>query len=119
MFDVTHVRSLGDKKVVRYNEDGAPIGENEAKLANNEIHHAHKDEPQLLQVPPKKYSFIEQNHWEEFIGSRLSETFQEKRQLQKDRRSKNKYNLRISRKGGEHQAVGVGFFFLQTSFHSP
>ncbi|KAA0040331.1 putative serine/threonine-protein kinase nek2 [Cucumis melo var. makuwa] len=36
----------------------------------------HKDEPQLLQVPPEKYSFIEQNHWEEFVSSRLSETFQ-------------------------------------------
>ena len=32
MFDVTRIRSLGDKKVVRYNEDGAPIGENGAKL---------------------------------------------------------------------------------------
>ncbi|KAL4025973.1 hypothetical protein IC575_014379 [Cucumis melo] len=32
MFDVTRIRSLGDKKVVRYNEDGAPIGGNEAKL---------------------------------------------------------------------------------------
>jgi len=32
MFDVTPIRSLGDKKVVRYNEDGAPIGENGAKL---------------------------------------------------------------------------------------
>uniref|UniRef100_A0A9I9EB41 Serine/threonine-protein kinase nek2 n=1 Tax=Cucumis melo TaxID=3656 RepID=A0A9I9EB41_CUCME len=59
----------------------------------------HKDEPQLLQVPPEKYSFIEQNHWEEFVRSRLSETFQEKRKLQQDRRSKNKYNHRISRKG--------------------
>ncbi|KAL0560369.1 hypothetical protein IC582_000770 [Cucumis melo] len=35
-----------------------------------------KDEPQLLQVPPEKYSFIEQNHWEEFVRSRLYETFQ-------------------------------------------
>ncbi|KAL0560458.1 hypothetical protein IC582_000863 [Cucumis melo] len=32
MFDVTRIRSLGDKKVVRYNEDGALIGENGAKL---------------------------------------------------------------------------------------
>ncbi|KAA0051087.1 transposase [Cucumis melo var. makuwa] len=53
----------------------------------------HKDEPQLLQVPPEKYSFIEQNHWEEFVRSR------KKRQLQQDTRSKNKYNHRISRKG--------------------
>ncbi|KAA0050657.1 putative serine/threonine-protein kinase nek2 [Cucumis melo var. makuwa] len=152
--------SLGDKKVVRYNEDGAPIGENGAKLKSfigSATHYhvpitymswksvpaelkdkifttveaafvidprsrknvlqtagisfrqfknwlttkyiiTHKDEPQLLQVPPEKYSFIEQNHWEEFVRSRLSETFQEKRKLQQDRRSKNKYNHRISRK---------------------
>uniref|UniRef100_A0A9I9EEM8 Uncharacterized protein n=1 Tax=Cucumis melo TaxID=3656 RepID=A0A9I9EEM8_CUCME len=32
MFDVTRIRSLGDKKVVRDNEDEAPIGENGAKL---------------------------------------------------------------------------------------
>uniref|UniRef100_A0A9I9EGA9 Serine/threonine-protein kinase nek2 n=1 Tax=Cucumis melo TaxID=3656 RepID=A0A9I9EGA9_CUCME len=36
----------------------------------------HKDDLQLLQAPPEKYSFIEQNHWEEFVRSRLSETFQ-------------------------------------------
>ncbi|KAE8648328.1 hypothetical protein Csa_023122, partial [Cucumis sativus] len=35
----------------------------------------------------------------EFVRSRLCETFQEKRLLQQDRRSKNKYNHRISRKG--------------------
>ncbi|KAL4013604.1 hypothetical protein IC575_025776 [Cucumis melo] len=138
IFDVTRIRSLGDKKVVRYNEDGAPIGENRAKLksfiGSSTRYHVpiiytswksvatelkdkifttveaafiidprsrkyvlqtagisfhqfknwlttkyilpHKDEPQLLQVPPEKYSFIEQNHWEEFVRSRLSETFQ-------------------------------------------
>ena len=36
----------------------------------------HKDEPQLLQVPPEKYSFIDQHHWAEFVRSRLYETFQ-------------------------------------------
>ncbi|TYK08861.1 putative serine/threonine-protein kinase nek2 [Cucumis melo var. makuwa] len=115
VFDLTHIRSLGDKKVVRYNEDGAPIGEDGAMLKSfirsaTDYHvpitytswksvHAelkdkifttvefknwlttnyimpHKDEPQLLQVLPEKYSFIEQNHWEEFVRSRLSETFQ-------------------------------------------
>ncbi|KAL0534502.1 hypothetical protein IC582_028793 [Cucumis melo] len=35
MFDVTRIRSLGDKKVVRYNEDEAPIGENGAKLKSS------------------------------------------------------------------------------------
>ncbi|KAA0050004.1 putative serine/threonine-protein kinase nek2 [Cucumis melo var. makuwa] len=121
-------------KVVRYNEDGAPIGENGAKLKSfiGSATHYHvpitymswksvpaelkdkifttveaafvidpRSRKNILQtaVPPEKYSFIEQNHWEEFVRSRLSETFQEKRQLQQDRRSKNKYNHRISRKG--------------------
>ncbi|KAL0537407.1 hypothetical protein IC582_026385 [Cucumis melo] len=138
MFDVTHIRSLRDKKVVRYNEDEAPIGENGAKLKSfigSATHYhipiiytywksvlaelkdkifttvevafvidprsrknvlqtvgisfrqfknwlttkyimPHKDEPQLLQVPPEKYTFIEQNHWEEFVRPRLFETFQ-------------------------------------------
>ncbi|KAA0047738.1 putative serine/threonine-protein kinase nek2 [Cucumis melo var. makuwa] len=119
MFDVTRIRSLGDNKVVRYNEDGAPIAafvidprsrKNVLQTAGISFRQfknwlttkyiiSHKDEPQLLQVPPKKYSFIKKNHWEEFVRSRLSETFQEKRKLQQDRRSKNKYNHRISRKG--------------------
>ncbi|KAL0544013.1 hypothetical protein IC582_019124 [Cucumis melo] len=138
MFDVIRIRSFGEKKVVRYNEDGAPIGENGAKLksfigsathyhvpftytswksvpaelkdkifttveaafvidprsrknilqtADISFHQfknwlttkyimPHKDEPQLLQVLPEKYSFIKQNHWEEFVRSRLCETFQ-------------------------------------------
>ncbi|KAA0037125.1 putative serine/threonine-protein kinase nek2 [Cucumis melo var. makuwa] len=32
MFDVTRVRSEGERKLVEYNEDGVPIGENGAKL---------------------------------------------------------------------------------------
>ena len=32
MFDITCIKSLGEKKVVRFNEEGAPVGENEAKL---------------------------------------------------------------------------------------
>ncbi|KAE8646994.1 hypothetical protein Csa_016979, partial [Cucumis sativus] len=129
MFDVTRIRSLGEKKVVMYNEDGVPIGENGAKLKSfigsathyhvpitysswksvpvelkdkifstveaafvidprsrkNIIQTAgisfrqfkcwlttkyimpHKDEPQLLQVPPEKYSFIDQHHWTECL----------------------------------------------------
>ncbi|KAA0040140.1 putative serine/threonine-protein kinase nek2 [Cucumis melo var. makuwa] len=124
MFDITRIRILGDKKVVRYNEDGAPISENGAKLKSfirSATHYhvpitytswksvptelkdkiftiveaafiidprsrknvlqtvgisfrqfknwlttkyiiPHKDEAQLLQVPPEKYSIIEQNH---------------------------------------------------------
>ncbi|KAL4011514.1 hypothetical protein IC575_028574 [Cucumis melo] len=138
MCDVTRIKSLGDNKVVRYNEDGALIGENRAKLKSfvGSATHYHvpitytswksghlelkdkifttfkaafvihlrsrknvlqiagisfrqfknwlttkyimsnKNEPQLLQVPPEKYSFIEQNQWEEFARSKLSELFQ-------------------------------------------
>ena len=32
MFDVTHVRSEGERKLVEYNENGIPIGENGVKL---------------------------------------------------------------------------------------
>ena len=32
MFDVTHVRSEGERNLVEYNEDGVPIGENGVKL---------------------------------------------------------------------------------------
>ncbi|TYJ98391.1 putative serine/threonine-protein kinase nek2 [Cucumis melo var. makuwa] len=87
IFDVTRIRSLGDKKEVRYNEDGAPIELKDKIFTTVEaafiidprsrkyvLQTAY--EPQLLQVPPEKYSFIEQNHWEEFVRSRLSETFQ-------------------------------------------
>ncbi|KAA0033997.1 putative serine/threonine-protein kinase nek2 [Cucumis melo var. makuwa] len=95
MFDVTRIRSLRDKKVVRYNEDGAPIELKDkifttveaafiidprsrknvlqtAGISSRQFKNwlttkyimPHKDEPQLFQVPPEKYSFIEQNHWE-------------------------------------------------------
>ena len=37
MFDVTRIRGLGDKKVVRYNEDGASIGENGAKFVFHRV----------------------------------------------------------------------------------
>ncbi|KAL0551303.1 hypothetical protein IC582_010389 [Cucumis melo] len=124
MFDITRIRILGDKKVVTYNEDGAPTSDNGAKLKSfirSATHYhvpitytswksvptelkdkiftiveaafiidpryrknvlqtvgisfrqfknwlttkyimPHKDEPQLLQVPPEKYSIYEQNH---------------------------------------------------------
>ncbi|TYK27817.1 putative serine/threonine-protein kinase nek2 [Cucumis melo var. makuwa] len=51
----------------------------------------HKDEPQLLQVPPEKYSFIEQNHWEEFVRSWLSETFQDEISMNTNSSSVNRH----------------------------
>ena len=32
MFHATHVRSEGERKLVEYNQDGVPIGENGAKV---------------------------------------------------------------------------------------
>ncbi|KAL4038656.1 hypothetical protein IC575_002279 [Cucumis melo] len=187
MFDVTHIRSLGDKKVVRYNEDGAPIGENGAKLKSfirsatyyhvpitytswksvptelkdkifttveaafiidprsrkNVLQIAgisfrqfknrlttkfiipHKDEPQLLQVPPEKNSFIEQNHWEEFVRSRLSETFQDEISMNTDSSSVNRHYsndmltqaLGTKKHNGRVRGVG-GYVTSTTYFHS-
>ncbi|TYK13493.1 putative serine/threonine-protein kinase nek2 [Cucumis melo var. makuwa] len=163
MFDVTRIRSLGDKKVVRYNKDGAPIGENEAKLKSfigsvTHYHAAfiidprsrknvlqtagisfrqfknwlttkfiipHKDEPQLLQVPPEKNSFIEQNHWEEFVRSRLSKTFQDDISMNIDSPSVNRYYsndvltqaLGTKEHNGRVRVVG-GYVTPKTYFHS-
>ncbi|KAA0058914.1 putative serine/threonine-protein kinase nek2 [Cucumis melo var. makuwa] len=187
MFDVTRIRSLGDKKVVRYNEDGAPIGMNGAKLksfigsathyhvpitymswksvpaklkdkifttveatfvidprsrknvlqtASISFHQfknwlttkyiiPHKDEPQLLQVPPEKYSFIEQNHWEEFVRSRLSETFQDEISMNTDSSSVNRHcsndvlTQALGTKEHNGRVRGVGGYVTPTTyFHS-
>ncbi|KAL4017143.1 hypothetical protein IC575_024818 [Cucumis melo] len=187
MFDVTRTRSLGDKKVVRYNEDGAPIGENGANLKSfigstthyhvpitymswksvpaelkdkifttveaafvidprswkNVLQTAgisfrqfknwlttkyiipHKDEPQLLQVPPEKYSFIEQNHWEEFVRSRLSETFQDEISMNTDSSSVNRHcsndvlTQALGTKEHNGRVRGVGGYITPTTyFHS-
>ncbi|TYK04486.1 putative serine/threonine-protein kinase nek2 [Cucumis melo var. makuwa] len=100
MFDVTRIRSLGDKNVVKYNKDGAPICENRAKLKSFIGSATHYHVPSSWKsVPAEMKDKIFTTVEEEFVRSRLSETFQEKRQLQQDRRSKNKYNHRISRKG--------------------
>ncbi|TYK03264.1 transposase [Cucumis melo var. makuwa] len=161
MFDVTHVRSEGERKLVEYNEDGVPIGENGAKLNSfiGSCVHYHipiiyatwidvpaelkekiytivetafiidnrsrksilktagtafrqfkhwltkkyilpfKNEPTLLKRPPYMYSYIDQKQWKEFVRSRLCPHFEDKRKLQQERRKKNKYNHRLSRKG--------------------
>ncbi|KAL0557055.1 hypothetical protein IC582_005573 [Cucumis melo] len=161
MFDVTRIRSLGDKNVVKYNKDGAPICENGAKLKSfigSATHYhvpsswksvpaemkdkifttvefknwlttkyimPHKDEPQLLEVPPEKYSFIEQNHWEEFVRSRLSETFQDEISMNTDSSSVNRHYsnnvltqaLGTKEQNGRVHGVG-GYVTLTTYFHS-
>ncbi|KAA0046781.1 putative serine/threonine-protein kinase nek2 [Cucumis melo var. makuwa] len=187
MIDITRIRSLGDEKVVRYNEDGAPIGENGAKLKSfigSATHYhvpitymswksvpaelkykiftiveaafvidpryrkkvlqtagisfrqfknwlttkyimPHKDEPQLLQVPPEKYSFIEQNHWEEFVRSRLFETFQDEISMNTDSSSVNRHcsndvlTQALGTKEHNGRVHGVGGYVIPTTyFHS-
>ncbi|KAA0054778.1 transposase [Cucumis melo var. makuwa] len=58
-----------------------------------------KNEPEILKRPPYMYSYIDQKQWEEFVRSRLCPHFEDKRKLQQERRKKNKYNHRLSRKG--------------------
>ncbi|TYK02903.1 transposase [Cucumis melo var. makuwa] len=154
-------RQGGERKLVKYNEDGVPIGENGVKLNSfiGSCVHYHipiiyatwidvpaelkekiytivevafiidnrsrkrilktagttfrqfkhwltkkyilpfKNEPELLKRPPYMYSYIDQKHWEEFVKSRLCPHFEDKRKLQQERRKKNNYNHRLSRKG--------------------
>lgn len=58
-----------------------------------------KDQPQLLKHPPPKYSFIDQEDWDLFVQSRLTEQFQNFSNSQIERRSKHKLVHRLSRKG--------------------
>ncbi|TYK29669.1 putative polyprotein [Cucumis melo var. makuwa] len=86
---------------------------------------AHKDAPQLLQVPPEKYSFIEQNHWEEFVRSRLSETFQDEISMNTDSSSVNRHcsndvlTQALGTKEHNGRVHGVGGYVTPTTyFHS-
>ncbi|KAA0048235.1 uncharacterized protein E5676_scaffold265G001650 [Cucumis melo var. makuwa] len=45
------------------------------------------------------YSFIDQQHWTEFVASRLKEDFKKKSENGKEKRKKHKYNHKTSRKG--------------------
>uniref|UniRef100_A0A9I9E6U2 Serine/threonine-protein kinase nek2 n=1 Tax=Cucumis melo TaxID=3656 RepID=A0A9I9E6U2_CUCME len=114
MFDVTRIRSLGDKKVVKYNKDGAPIGENGAKLksfiGSTTHYHVPITYTSWKSVPVKLKDKIFTTVEAAFVIDPRSRKnvlqtagrvckVKEKRQLQQDRRSKNKYNHRISRKG--------------------
>ncbi|TYJ99652.1 putative serine/threonine-protein kinase nek2 [Cucumis melo var. makuwa] len=153
MFDLTRIRSLRDKKVVRYNEDGAPFElkdkifttveaafvidprsrKNVLQTAGISFRQfknwlttkyimAHKDAPQLLQVPPEKYSFIEQNHWEEFVRSRLSETFQDEISMNTDSSSVNRHcsndvlTQALCTKEHNGRVHGVGGYVTPTTY---
>ncbi|KAL4016765.1 hypothetical protein IC575_024422 [Cucumis melo] len=58
-----------------------------------------KDQPSLLQFPPKIYYHINQEDWESFVDARLSEEWEDYSRIQRERRSKCVYNHHMSRKG--------------------
>ncbi|KAL6219773.1 hypothetical protein ACLB2K_007532 [Fragaria x ananassa] len=53
----------------------------------------------LIEFPPDDYRFITKDVWQEFVADRLSASFQELYNEQVEKRKKNKYNHRLSRKG--------------------
>ncbi|KAI3981998.1 hypothetical protein MKX01_018904 [Papaver californicum] len=58
-----------------------------------------KDEPGRLIHPPPKYRFIKQEHWDEFVKSRLNDAFQALHEAQSERRGKHIYPHRLGRTG--------------------
>ncbi|KAL0544237.1 hypothetical protein IC582_019350 [Cucumis melo] len=58
-----------------------------------------KDQPSLLQFPPKIYSDINEEDWESFVDARLREEWEDYSRIQRERRSKCVYNHHMSRKG--------------------
>ncbi|KAM5580900.1 hypothetical protein ABKV19_010223 [Rosa sericea] len=57
------------------------------------------DDPEALKYPPDDYPFINADHWTQFVKSRTTPSFLEKRAAQQERRKKNLYPHRLSRKG--------------------
>ncbi|KAA0060215.1 hypothetical protein E6C27_scaffold386G00370 [Cucumis melo var. makuwa] len=57
------------------------------------------DDVEKLKFPPNEYSFIDQQHWTEFVASRLKEDFKKKSENGKEKWKKHKYNHRTFRKG--------------------
>ncbi|KAL4025969.1 hypothetical protein IC575_014375 [Cucumis melo] len=57
------------------------------------------DDVEKLKFPPNEYSFIYQQHWTEFVTSRLKEDFKKKSENGKEKRKKHKYNHGTSTKG--------------------
>ncbi|RZC92092.1 hypothetical protein C5167_027981 [Papaver somniferum] len=56
-----------------------------------------KDEPDCLIHPPPKYGFIKQEHWDEFVKSRLNDAFQAVHEAQSKIRAKNIHPHRLGR----------------------
>ncbi|KAA0067188.1 uncharacterized protein E5676_scaffold1567G00520 [Cucumis melo var. makuwa] len=57
------------------------------------------DDLEKLKFSRNEYSFIEQQHWIEFVASRLKEDFKKNSENGKEKRKQHKYNHRTSRKG--------------------
>ncbi|KAA0061851.1 uncharacterized protein E5676_scaffold571G00480 [Cucumis melo var. makuwa] len=99
MKKITRARSEGQRLVIEYIELGQPIGQNATKpksfigtTVDNNICLA-------LKFLPNEYSFIDQEHWNEFVASQLKEDFENKSEEGKEKRKQHKYNHRTFRKG--------------------
>ncbi|XP_021832925.1 uncharacterized protein LOC110772766 [Prunus avium] len=57
------------------------------------------NDPEHLKNPPDLYNFIQKEHWDKFVASRVSDEFQALRKLQQERRDKHIYNHRLGRQG--------------------
>ncbi|TYJ97989.1 uncharacterized protein E5676_scaffold487G00100 [Cucumis melo var. makuwa] len=57
------------------------------------------DDVEKLKFPSNEYSFIDQQHWTEFVVSWLKKDFKKKSENGKEKRKKYKYNHRTSKKG--------------------
>ncbi|KAA0067157.1 transposase [Cucumis melo var. makuwa] len=57
------------------------------------------DDVEKLKFPPNEYSFIDQQHWTDFVASRMKEDFKKKSENGKEKQKNYKYNHRTSRKG--------------------
>ncbi|KAL4025551.1 hypothetical protein IC575_013953 [Cucumis melo] len=59
----------------------------------------YKKDLEKLKDPPTEYSFIDREHWNRFVTSRLTEQFEMVSNKGRERRKNNKYNHRMSHKG--------------------
>ncbi|XP_058202068.1 uncharacterized protein LOC131316652 [Rhododendron vialii] len=59
----------------------------------------YKSDPELISKPPGIYSFLEQNHWDSFVKKRNCKEFEATSNVQRESRSANKCNHRLSQKG--------------------
>ncbi|KAA0047172.1 uncharacterized protein E5676_scaffold109G00500 [Cucumis melo var. makuwa] len=124
MKEITRARSEGKKLLIEYNELGQAISQNAMKLksfigtttldqrrlssstmtyafvnSSTDFVLPFLDDVEKLKFPPNEYSFIDQQHWTEFVASRLKEDFKKKSENGKEKRKKHKYNHRTFRKG--------------------